>query len=1044
MIRKIAQYAVNRPATIIVLMVALTLIGAMSVAQMPTDLLPEIELPYAAVITSHGGAGPEEIEEHITKPIENMLATVSDIDTIISQSGSNSSLVFVAFNYGTNMDNAMANIRDKISMVESYLPDDATKPQVMKMDPSMMPIIAVAIGADELSLAQLQNVAENDIEPRLSRISDVASVTIFGGREREIKVAVDPVKAQNYGLGLNQIVSFLAVENYNMSSGDISFGEREYLVRSLQEFGGVGDVGDVALTTATGNKIQLKEIAEIREDYKETTEISRVNNKAAVSILCQKRSDGNTVAACTDVKEEMKKIQAELGDKIDMEILMDQSDYINQSIGSTGKTLAQGAILAALIIFLFMRNLRSTAIVAIAIPLSLVATFIVLFYTGKTLNIITLGGLALGVGRMIDDSIVVFENIYRHRSLGLSAHDATLKGTSEVGGAVLASTLTMVSVFLPIGLAGGLSGVIFTPLAITISVAIVCSLLVALTVVPFMASRLLTDKAMETKGDAGRNAIGRQFHRLGAWLDNLGEKYKKWLRWALNHRRIVVLGAIALIGISLVLTPMIGAEFFPAMDAGTIAVSIETDKGSTLVDVDKIATVVEERLLDNSAVDTVFTSVGGAGVMSMTGSATNKAVFSVQLIPQGEREGAEQVAEKIRQSLKDIPGAKKSVSVDSGISMGSGGAVQINLKGDNLGTLREISKKIEKVVAGVPGTREVTSTMGDGNPEVLIRIDRQRAMYFGLTPAQVSSEVKAAISGTVASRYRFEGDEIDIRVTAAKNGTNDMETLEQLQLLTPVGSSIPLAEVADFELSTGPVGIDREDQSRQATISCDLLNRDLNSVTKDIQVQLADMQLPAGYSIEFGGDNKQMVEAFSSLLWAFLMAILLVYVILVIQYESFKDPFVILFSLPGAVIGVVLALLITGRSFNIAAFIGIIMLVGIAVSNAIVYIDYLKQMLAAGMERTAALIETGRVRLRPILMTALATILALAPMITGLGEGAEINAPLATVVIGGLLATTFVTLFLVPVVYSILDDWAFKIRRKFVSTADTVQDNNRA
>ncbi|MEG3072058.1 MAG: efflux RND transporter permease subunit [Candidatus Syntrophopropionicum ammoniitolerans] len=398
----------------------------------------------------------------------------------------------------------------------------------------------------------------------------------------------------------------------------------------------------------------------------------------------------------------------------------------------------------------------------------------------------------------------------------------------------------------------------------------------------------------------------------------------------------------------------------------------------------------------------------------------------------------------MRQSLKDIPGAKKSVSVDSGISMGYGGAVQINLKGDNLGTLREISKKIEKVVAGVPGTREVTSTMGDGNPEVLIRIDRQRAMYFGLTPAQVSSEVKAAISGTVASRYRFEGDEIDIRVTAAKNGTNDMETLEQLQLLTPVGSSIPLAEVADFELSTGPVGIDREDQSRQATISCDLLNRDLNSVTKDIQVQLADMQLPAGYSIEFGGDNKQMVEAFSSLLWAFLMAILLVYVILVIQYESFKDPFVILFSLPGAVIGVVLALLITGRSFNIAAFIGIIMLVGIAVSNAIVYIDYLKQMLAAGMERTAALIETGRVRLRPILMTALATILALAPMITGLGEGAEINAPLATVVIGGLLATTFVTLFLVPVVYSILDDWAFKIRRKFVSTADTVQDNNRA
>lgn len=1029
MIRKIAQFAVNRPATIIVLMVALTLIGAMSVAQMPTDLLPEMELPYAAIITNYGGAGPEEIEDQVTKPIESMLATVSNIDTIISQSGSNYSMVLIAFNYGTNMDTAMANIRDKISMAESYLPDEAAKSQVMKMDPSMMPVIAVAIGSDDLSLAQLQSLAEDDIEPRLSRISDVASVNIFGGREREVKVAVDPVKAQNYGLSLNQITSFLAAENYNMSSGDISFGERKYFVRSLQEFEGVDDVGEVALTTATGSKIQLKEIAEISEDYKEATEISRVNNRAAVSILCQKRSDGNTVAACADVKKEMEKIQTEIGDKVDVEILMDQSDYINQSIGSTAETLVEGAILAALIIFLFMRNLRSTAIVAIAIPLSLVATFIVLFYTGRTLNIITLGGLALGVGRMIDDSIVVFENIYRHRSLGLSANDAALKGTSEVGSAVLASTLTMISVFLPIGLTGGISGIMFTPLAVTICVAIACSLLVSLTVVPFMSSRLLTDKAMETMG-TGRNFISRQFHRLGAWLDSLGEKYKKMLQWALSHRRTVVLGVVVLIVVSLAMTPLVGAEFFPASDAGAISVTIEADKGSTLADVDKIAAVVEEKLLDNPAVDIVYTSVGGAGVMSMSSAASNEATFSVQLHPKGERAGVELVAEEIRQSLKDIPGAKKSVSVSSGISMGSGAAIQINLQGDDLNTLRSISKQIEGIVAKVPGTREVTSSMGDGNPEVLIRIDRQRAMYFGLSPAQVSSEIRAAINGTVASKYRFEGDEIDVRVTSARNESSDMETLKQMQILTAQGSSIPLSEIAGFELSTGPVQIDREDQSRQATISCDLLNRDLNSVTKDIQAQLADMQLPAGYTIDYGGDNEQMIDAFSSLLWAFLMAILLVYVVLVLQYESFRDPFVILFSLPGAVIGVVLALLVTGRSFSVTAFIGIIMLIGIAVANAIVYVDYLKKMLAAGMERTAALVETGRVRLRPILMTALATILAMTPMVTGLGEGAEINAPLATVVIGGLLATTFVTLFLVPVIYSILDDWSQKFKKK--------------
>ena len=1037
MIRKLAQFAINRPATIIVLISALTLIGAMSVSQMPIDLLPQMDLPYAAVITSYSGAGPEEVEDQVTKPIENMVATVSGIDTIISQSGAGSSMVLIGFNYGTNMDSAMANIRDKVSLAEGFLPDDATKPQIMKMDPSLMPVIAVTISSDELSLAQLQNLAEEKIEPRLSRIPDIASVNISGGRGREVKVAVDPVKAQIYGLSLNQVTGVLAAENYNMSSGDISYGERKYFVRSLQEFESVDDVGEVSLTTTTGSKIQLKEIAEISEGYKETQQISRVNNRAAVSILCQKGSDGNTVAACAGVKDEMKKIQAEIGGKVDVEILMDQSDYISKSIGSTANTLAEGALLAALIIFLFMRSLRSTAIVAIAIPLSLVATFIVMFYNGSTLNIITLGGLALGVGRMIDDSIVVFENIYRHRSLGLSASEAAAKGTSEVGGAVLASTLTMIAVFLPIALAEGITGIMFKPMAITICVAIACSLMVALMVVPFMSSRLLTDQAMEKKV-AGKGFISRKFNRLGDWLDGLGEKYKNGLQWALSHRRTVVIGVAVLIGLSLAVSPLVGAEFMPVLDEGALSVTIEADKGSTIEAVDEIAAVAEEKIMNNPAVDTVYTSVGSAGVMAMSSAGSNTATISVQLFPKGERAGVELVAEEIRQSLKDIPGAKKSVSVTNNMSMGSGSAIQINIQGDDLATLRSISKQVEGIVAKVPGTREVTSSMGDGNPEALIRINRQRAMYFGLTPAQVSSEIRTAINGAVASKYRFAGDEIDIRVTSTENETSNMETLKQLQIPTAQGNSIPLSEIASFDLSTGPVQINRQDQSRQASVSCDLLNRDLNSVTKDIQAQLADVQLPAGYTIDFGGENEQMTDAFSSLLLAFLMAILLVYVVLVVQYESFRDPFVILFSLPGAIIGVVFALLVLGKTFNVSAFIGIIMLVGIAVANAIVYVDYLKQMLAAGMERTAALVESGRVRLRPILMTALATILAMSPYLIGSGEGSEMNSPLATVVTGGLLATTFVTLFLVPVVYSILDDWGLKFKHKFASKTEDI------
>ena len=1035
MIRRIAQFAINRPATIIILIAALIIIGVMSVAQMPTDLLPEMDLPYAAVITTYPGAGPEEVEEQVSKPIENAVATVSDIDTLMSQSSANSSMVIIGFNYGTNMDSAMADIRDKISMAESYLPDEVDKPMVMKIDPTIMPVMAVTIGSDQLSLAQLQTIAEDNVEPRLARISSVASVTILGGLEREVRIAVDPVKAQNYGLSLNQISSFLKSENYNMSSGDISYGERKYFIRSLQEFENVEDIGQVALTTATGSKIQLKEVAAITEGYKEVEQLTRVNQKAAVSLLVQKATDGNTVEACSGVKAEMEKIQNEIGDKVKAEIVMDQSKFINESINSTARTLMEGALLAVLIIFLFMRNLRSTVIVGMAIPLSLMATFIVLFYNGSTLNSITLGGLALGIGRMIDDSIVVFENIYRHRSLGLPAREAALKGTSEVGGAVLASTLTLIAVFLPIGLTGGISGVLFKPLALTICVAIACSLLVSLTVVPFMSSRMLTDKAMERQ-DAGRGFVSGQFHRLADWLDGLGEKYKIWLAWTLGHRRLVMLSVVVLIVLALGMSPLVGAEFMPKSDSGQIDITLEADKGSRLEDVDKLAAQVETKLSKNPAVDIIYASVGSSGATaSMSGS--NEASFMVQLVPKSERKGAEQVAEEIRQSLKDISGAKTTVTASSGISMGSGGAVALNIRGDDLDTLRTLSKQVVDIVEKVPGTRNVSSSLEDGNPEVQIRIDRQRAMAFGLTPAQVSSEIKMAVDGTTVSKYRSDGSEIDVTITSSTKESSDMDTLKQLTILTAQGS-IPLNEIASFELSTGPVQIDREDQTRQGTISCDLLNRDLNSVTKDIQAGISALKLPAGYSIDFGGENEQMMEAFSSLLLALIMAVLLVYVVMVVQYESFRDPFVIMFALPGAVIGIVLALLVTQRAFSVNAFIGIIMLIGIAVANAIVFVDYLKQRLEAGMERTEALLETGRVRLRPILMTALATILAMIPLAIGLGEGSETNAPLATVVIGGLIAATFVTLFLVPVVYSILDDWGQKFKKKSAPNTEDI------
>lgn len=1029
--RKIIDFAVKRPASMIIIIAAIIVMGFFNLSKIPVDLLPQMDLPVAAVMTSYTGAGPEEVESQVSKPLEDALATLSNVDEIQSISNAGSSTLIITFDWGTNMDSAMMDIRDKMGLIEKYLPDGAEKPMLIKIDPNMMPVIQMTMGSDTLPLSELQSIAENVIEPRLSRISEVASVTITGGIEKEIKVEVNPVKLENYGLNLSQVTQFLRSENFNMSDGTISYGERDYFVRSLQEFESIEDIKDVALLTNSGNTVYLKDIADISYSHKDISQITRVNGENAVGIHCQKESDANTVEACSAVKNEIEKINKDLGADIDFQVVVDQSEYIEDSLSNTERMMFEGALLAVLIILLFLRNLRSTLIIFTAIPLSIIAAFILMYFSGNTINLITLGGIALGVGRMVDDSIVVFENIYRHRALGLPPLEAAVKGASEVGGAVTAATLTLVAVFFPMIFVEGIAGIMFKPLAITICVAIFASLFVALTVVPLMSSRMLTDQAMEKKNTAN-GIINRIANNFGERIDSLSEKYKIILQWALGNRRKVVLTVTGLMLLSLCAIPLVGAEFMPAADSGEISVNIETDKGTVLEDMNTITAQAEELLLEIPEIDVLFTSIGSSGNI-MNNSQTNQAAVTVKLQPRNQRnKDANQVAEDIRQSLTDISGAKINVSVHDS-SMGGGlsssAAVNIKIQGDNLDVLREISDEISTVVRNVPGTREIETSLADGNPEVQVKINRKKAAVYGLTPAQISAEIKNAIDGTVAARYRVKDDEMDIRVSYNQQKEQDLDYLTSLTILTPRGTPVKLSGLASFELSRGPVEITRVDQVRQASITADILNRDLKSVMKDIQSAISKINLPAGYEVEYGGANQDMMESFASLAIALLLAIMLVYVVMVVQYESFFNPFVIMFSIPTAVIGIILSLLLTGRSLSVPAFIGIIMLVGIVVSNAIVLVDYLKQLRAAGMERNTAIIEAGRVRLRPILMTSLSTILAMLPMALGLGEGAETNAPLATVVIGGLLVSTFVTLVLVPVVYSILDDWGTKINK---------------
>lgn len=1035
----IVKFAVKRPVTMIILVSVLLILGFFTYSKLSVDLLPEMELPVAAVITTYSGVGPEEVESGVTELLESSLTSLSNVDTIQSISSTGQSIIIIQYKWGTDMDTAAIDIKDNISIVEGYLPSGADKPMVVKMDPTMMPIMQMGISGDDLN--QLQTLAEDVIEPRLSRIPEVASVIITGGQEREVRVEIEPSKLENYGLTLSQVAQVLQVENFNMSSGKVAQGSREYFVRNMQQFETVEDIRDVAILTATGLNLRLGDIATVTDGYKDMEQITRVNENNAVGIHIMKQSDANTVKASEAVRAELAKIQEEMDLDFEVNIIYDSADFINQSMNNTVRMIYEGALLAVLVLFLFLRNMRSTLIIFTSIPLSIIATFVLMYFYGTTLNLITMGGLALGVGRIVDDSIVVFENIYRHRSLGLPPLEAAVTGASEVSSAVIASTMTFIAVFMPMVFVEGLASIIFTPMAMTICFAILCSLVVALTVIPLMSSRILTDKSMQ-RTRAGSGRIFKATQKFGGWIDNLGEQYKVLLEACLRHRRRVIIIVTLLMVGSLAAASLVGAEFMSSMDSGEVSVSVEIDKGSTLQDSEKMIKQVEARLLDIPEVETVFTSIGSAGTNMMSGSAdSNTSSLYVKLSPKNERErNVETVSEDIRQKLSDLPGTKISVSVMESFSMGGATSpVVIQIRGDDLDTLKELSAEVTELVRSTPGTREVEASLTDGNPEMQIRIDRARAAAYGLTPMQVASEIKNAMNGTVATRYKVEGQEVDVNIAYTSEGHDDMDYLTNLTILTPQGAVVKLSQIATFTLAQGPVQITREDQVRKAEVSADLLNRDLNSVMNDIKAGMAKINLPAGYEVEYGGENAEMMESFASLAMALLLAILLVYAVMAVQYESFFNPFVIMFSIPTCIIGVVLALLITNRAFSITAFIGIIMLVGIVVANAIVYVDYLKKLRDRGMERNSAIVEAGRVRLRPILMTAFTTILAMLPMAIGLGEGSETMSPLATVVIGGLLVSTLITLVLVPVVYSIFDDWGLKLGSRFKKSDQTAE-----
>ncbi|MCT4585596.1 MAG: efflux RND transporter permease subunit [Peptostreptococcaceae bacterium] len=1027
---KISKVSVNRPVTTFMFMLIALLIGFVSLNLLPINLYPDIEVPVALVSTNYSGAGPEEIETLITKPIEKSVSSVSDLKAVTSYSREGNSIVVVEFEYGTDMDFAALEMREKVDLVKGLLPEDASSPLVLKIDPNAQPIIKLGVSSD-LEIYELQQIIEDELQSRLERIEGVASVDISGGEEQEVKIEIDQEKLNGYNLSLNELMSAIRAENLNLPGGNVKKGEKEVLVRAIGEFESIDEIKNLPIALRDSNIIRLSDLGEVSLGFKEKDTISRLNNKNSIAINITKQSIANTVKVSENVLKEVQKIRNDYNN-LEITVGLDQAEFINKSIENVSNTALMGGILAVVVLYLFLRNIRSTLIVAIAIPVSIIATFALMYFGGLSINLISLGGLALGIGMLVDNSIVVLENIYRFREEGYDAKEASIEGASEVTMAVFASTMTTVAVFLPIVFVEGFTAIIFKQLSFAVVFSLLASLVVAITIVPMLSFKILKVGEVKKRSHSGFG-IGKLLDLFDVFIKYLDKQYEKILNFVLRKRKTTVLIAILIFVVSIVSVGMVGGEFFPSEDEGQLSVTIEMPFGTSLEDSNEVTKKVEAIVDKIEEKEKVFTNVGSSSGFSR--SAGNKSQIDVMLVDLKDRKrGTKEIVTELRPELEKIPGAKISVSASS--SMGGGGPasadIEIELKGDDLDTLKKISYDFVEIVKSVEGTSEVKSDTEDGDPEARIVLNRNAASYYGVTASMLASTIETSVEGKNITTFKTQGDEIDVNLSINDKVKDSIESIKQILITTTKGEKIPVSQIASIEYGNSPTQIARINQTRVVTISSQLSNRDLRSVTKDIEEKLKDYNIPNGYSYKFSGSQEDMAEAFSSLLIALVLSIIIVYMILASQFESLIHPFTVMLSVPFALSGGFIALFITGRALSVPAFIGVIMLSGIVVNNAIVLVDYINKLRESGYERKEAIIKAGFTRFRPILMTTMTTILGLLPLALGIGDGAATQAPMATVVIGGLLLSTLLTLAFIPVVYSIFDDLVLKFKKRFL------------
>jgi HAE1 family hydrophobic/amphiphilic exporter-1 len=973
------------------------------------------------VVTVYSGASPEDIESIVTKPIEQAIASVSGVKGVVSTTVEGMSMIAVEFESGSNLDFAAQDLRDQLAMFADFLPDDIQTPLVMKFDMSALPLLFYGVTSEERPLHELAEYMDETAGYRLERIEGVASVIVQSPEVREIQVEIDQHALETSGITLDQVIQMIGFENLNMPAGRIVEDHMDFLVRTRAEFASLKEIEDLLVgISPTGNPIKLRQIAKVKDTVSDLRTEMRVQSKPGVMMIVTKQSGANTVQVADAVKTELAALQNILPRDIEMHIGMDMSSSVKLTVNSTGRTALLGGILAMLMIYFFLRNIRPTIAVGVAIPVSIVVTFIPLYAVGYTLNLLTLGGLALGIGMLVDNAIVVIENVFRHLEEGKSRKEAARLGASEVGMAITASTLTTLAVFLPMAMGSGTAGQLVRGLALSISFSLLASLFVSLTMVPMIASVFFKP----------RSKVNYKLKADDSWIVRLRTVYTTALTVVLRNRWKTLGAATAAFLISLALIPVVGTEFMPEMDQAMLMMKIKLPVGSALEETDQAVRQVEKIALSENAIQTVIVSNGvneedrgQSGDMANAGS--HEGMVMLAMKPKSERSlSTTKIGEKIR---GEIPAMRDVTiqSIDFGAAMGGGGAdVEIQVFGKDFIILEEISKEVAAIIANVEGVTDIKSSMEEAKPEYHIALNREEINRMGLISGQVANTIKASTLGQVATRYRFAGDETNVRIKFREDQRNSIRDIGQIKLTTPMKSQIPLAQVASITREEGPVKIIRDNQSRMVLVTASILDRDLGSVMEEIIEILKPVQatLPDGYFVEYGGQYEQMIDTFITLGQALALAILLVFMVMASQFESLIHPLVIMVTIPLALIGVVIGFLVSGVTISLTSFIGFILLTGIVVNNGIVLVDYINQLRRKGIEATTAIIEAGSTRLRPVLITALTTIFGMLPMVLDSSEGAEMRAPMAITVIGGLTAATFLTLFVVPSLYSLLAD----------------------